>query len=168
MDAVSAKYLAADLDKNRHHRECMSEDQRIILPAQACKLGSPEQPSLNVLLLGDLHAMVTATAMEASARLNGSSFLFAASADCPIGLGFSIDPKGPAFLSSPSYRFCEKYNTEMFRVAMQPKHHLDRIFFKMDEVERRSARLAIRGRSRHKIKGHGWARVVFRSQRIQV
>lgn len=120
MDAVSAKYLDADLDKNRHHRECMSEDQRIVLPTQACRLGSPEAGTPNALLWGDSHAMVTATAMEASARRTGSSFLFAASADCPIGLGFSIDLKGPAYLSSPSYRFCEKYNIEMLRVAMRP------------------------------------------------
>ena len=119
MDAVSAKYLAAELDKNRHHRECMSEDQRIILPSKACKLGSPEAAP-EVLLWGDLHAIVTATAMEAAARRGGSSFLFAASADCPIGLGFSIDPKGPAFLSDPSYRFCEEYNAQMLGVAMRP------------------------------------------------
>jgi len=63
-----------------------------------------------VLLWGDSHAMVTATSMETAAKRRGRSFLFAADADCPIGLGLEI--------SSQDYAYCEQYNREMLQLAL--------------------------------------------------
>jgi peptidoglycan/LPS O-acetylase OafA/YrhL len=118
MDAVSAKYLNAELDKYRHHQECMSLENKIVRPADACKFGAVGvRPT--ALLWGDSHAMVTATALEHAALENNAAFLFAASVDCPIGIGFSIDPKiGPAFVATPGYQYCEKYNSGMLQVAI--------------------------------------------------
>jgi hypothetical protein len=118
MDAVSANYLNAELDKFRHHHECLSLEDKIVRPANACVLGTVGvRPT--VLLWGDSHAMVTATALEHAALKNNAAFLFAASVDCPIGIGFSIDPKiGPAFVATPGYQYCEKYNSSMLKIAL--------------------------------------------------
>ena len=65
------------------------------------------------------HAMVTATALEQSAKSHKAAFLFAASVDCPIGLNFSIDPDtGPPFVSTPAYRYCGEYNPQMLKLAL--------------------------------------------------
>ena len=118
MDVVSAKYLDAERDKYRHHQECMSLEDRIVRPTDACKLGTVgARPT--ALLWGDSHAMVTATALERAALKNKAAFLFAASVDCPTGIGFSIDPKiGPAFVATPGYQYCEKYNSGMLKLAL--------------------------------------------------
>ena len=98
---------------------CMSIEQRILSLSQVCHLGSQHaQPS--VLLWGDSHAVVTAMALEQSALRNHAAFLFAASVDCPIGIGFSIDSgTGPTFVSSPGYRHCGRYNDEMLKLASE-------------------------------------------------
>jgi peptidoglycan/LPS O-acetylase OafA/YrhL len=117
LDKASAAYLNAERDKDRHHMECMTLEQRIIEPAAACKLGSMEAGP-HVLLWGDSHAVVTASALEESARRNNSSFLLAASVDCPIGIGFEIDPNfGSELAANPGYRYCAKYNREMLRLV---------------------------------------------------
>ena len=119
LDPASALLLSSEGDRDRHHRECMSEDTRIVLPRNSCKLGD-HAATPHVILWGDSHAMVTATAMEAAARRQHASFLFSADADCPIGIGFSIDSRGPSFVSSPSYRYCQTYNEEMLRLVERP------------------------------------------------
>jgi peptidoglycan/LPS O-acetylase OafA/YrhL len=95
-------------DENRHHSDCMTLGEHIVPPAHACRLGADSQPS--ALLWGDSHAMVTATAMELTAREKGRSFLFAADADCPIGLGLAI--------SAQDYGYCVQYNREMLQLAL--------------------------------------------------
>lgn len=119
VDPVSIKYLDAELDKFRHHVECMSLEDVIVKPGEACKLGAPAAvPS--VLLWGDSHSMVTATALEHAALKSNAAILFAASVDCPIGIGFSIDAKiGPSFVTSPGYQYCQQYNKEMLRIAAE-------------------------------------------------
>jgi hypothetical protein len=63
--------------------------------------------------------MVTATSMEAAALEQRASFLFAAAADCPPGLGFEISPQFvPSLTTTPSYRYCGQYNREMLEAAM--------------------------------------------------
>jgi hypothetical protein len=96
----------------------MSLEQRIVTPKAACKLGAKEaRPS--ALLWGDSHSVVSATAMTDSAVRNGAAFVFGASVDCPIGLGFSIDgATGPAFVSTPAYQSCGRYNKEMLEFAL--------------------------------------------------
>ena len=102
-----------------HHWECMSLESRIVPPSKACKLGVPGKTP-HVLLWGDSHSVVTATALEQSAQRNQAAFLFAASVDCPIGLGFEIDAAtGPAFVSTPAYQNCGKYNEEMLQTALR-------------------------------------------------
>lgn len=119
MDVVSVKYLDAELDKTRHHVECLSLGDKIVKPADACILGAVGVPP-SVLLWGDSHAMVTATALERAARQNNTAFLFAADADCPIGIGFSVDPKiGAWFVTLAAYQFCDAYNREMLRIAIE-------------------------------------------------
>jgi len=119
MDAVSAEYLYAEGDKYRHHYECMSVEDIIVRPTDACKLGAPGVVP-TVLLWGDSHAMVTATALENAALKSNAAILFAASADCPIGIGFSIDPNiGPSFVASPVYQYCETYNKGMLKIATE-------------------------------------------------
>lgn len=113
-----ARVLAnAPSDKLRHPYHCMSVNQTIVAPEQACRIGAPEaQP--RVLLWGDSHAMVTATAMATAARQSDSAFLFAASADCPPGIGFGISDRFQSGLTSaPSYRFCREYNRRMHDLA---------------------------------------------------
>lgn len=103
----------ASFDKNRHHVECMSNGDIIVEPEKACALGTRSVVP-HVLLWGDSHSMVTATAMEAMAKRAGASFLFAASADCPPGLGFTISEHFASGLTTtPSYRFCDDYNRRM-------------------------------------------------------
>jgi peptidoglycan/LPS O-acetylase OafA/YrhL len=116
MDQVSIAYLDAERDKERVHTECMSLVDFIVPPSKACKLGADVEPT--VLLWGDSHSMVTATAMEQAAIKNRSAFLFAADVDCPIGLGFGIDKKGPQFLSTPAYQYCRQYNADMLAFAL--------------------------------------------------
>lgn len=114
---LAKSQLAIAEDGDRHPRRCMSVDDVWIEPARACRLGDPKAAS-TVLLWGDSHAMVTATAMEDSARRNHQAFLFAADADCPVGLGFSIDGSvSPGLTGMGHYRNCERYNREMFDLA---------------------------------------------------
>jgi len=113
LDEASVTYLDAELDKDRHHMECMTLEQRTIRPTEACKLGSTSA-SPHVLLWGDSHAVVTGSALEEAARKNNSSFLLAASVDCPIGIGFEIDRNiGSALAANPGYQHCGEYNREM-------------------------------------------------------
>ena len=105
-------------DKDRHPSRCMSSGDKIVRPAEACVLGTAGAPP-TVLLWGDSHAMVTATGMTQSALRSGRSFLFAAAADCPPGLGFSISEQFvPGLSRTPSYRFCDDYNREMLDRAL--------------------------------------------------
>lgn len=119
MDSLSAAYLDAEEDESRHHMECLSLERHIVQPKDACTLGV-KTAKPKVLLWGDSHSAVTATALESAASRHHSSFLFAASVDCPIGLGFSIDPDfGPSFVKSPGYQFCGEYNKQMLQVALR-------------------------------------------------
>jgi peptidoglycan/LPS O-acetylase OafA/YrhL len=126
MDPVSATYLEAEGDRNKYHTECLSLEEHIVSPDRACRLGKMGvEPT--VLLWGDSHAMVTATALEQAALRADRSFLFAASVDCPIGLGFSIDPHtGPGFVASPGYQYCGKYNEAMLNLVLA-KPNIDTI-----------------------------------------
>jgi peptidoglycan/LPS O-acetylase OafA/YrhL len=118
LDEASAIYLDAEHDKERHHMECMTLEQRIIKPAAACKLGSPGT-NPHVLLWGDSHSVVTGSALEEAARRNNSSLLLAASVDCPIGIGFEIDPNiGSDLAANPGYQYCAEYNREMLHLAV--------------------------------------------------
>jgi hypothetical protein len=117
---TAAEYLTVEREREtRHHWECMSLEQKIVPPSQACRLGSQTiQPS--ALLWGDSHSVITATALEQSALRNKAAFLFAASVDCPIGFGFSIEAgTGPAFISTPAYQYCGQYNSEMLKLATE-------------------------------------------------
>ena len=119
MTQVANQYLDVERERQAvHHWECMSLEQRIVTPKAACKLGAKEaRPS--ALLWGDSHSVVSATAMTDSAVRNGAAFVFGASVDCPIGLGFSIDgATGPAFVSTPAYQSCGRYNKEMLEFAL--------------------------------------------------
>ena len=119
MTVAAAKILIVEREQEAvHHWECMSLDQRIIDPARACKLGAQEAEP-HTLLWGDSHAVVAATALEQSALRNNAALLFAASVDCPVGLGFSIDAStGPSFVSTPGYQFCGQYNNQMSALAL--------------------------------------------------
>ncbi|MEO8456055.1 MAG: acyltransferase family protein [Sphingomicrobium sp.] len=114
----AATIVATADDKQRHHSECMTVDQRIVPPEHACHLGTPGvEPT--ALLWGDSHSMVTATALEQSAIKRHAAFLFAADADCPPGLGFDIDQSvNPGLTSQLSYRYCAEYNNKMLNVAL--------------------------------------------------
>jgi peptidoglycan/LPS O-acetylase OafA/YrhL len=123
MSAVEAKFLGVEMEKETYyHWECMSLEQKIVSPSEACRLGAPgAQPS--VLLWGDSHSVVTATALEQSALKYGAAFLFAASVDCPIGIGFSIYAgAGPSFVNTPGYQYCGRYNEDMLKVAIKDPH----------------------------------------------
>jgi peptidoglycan/LPS O-acetylase OafA/YrhL len=112
--------LAVAEDKTRHPYNCLSLDDKWVPPGSACLLGDTGAIP-TVLLWGDSHAMVTATSLQVAAHRNDSSFLFAATADCPIGLGFSVDSTvNPGLTRQNNYRNCEKYNREMLVVAQQP------------------------------------------------
>jgi peptidoglycan/LPS O-acetylase OafA/YrhL len=101
-----------------YHWECLSLERKIVPPKSACRLGAQNvEPTM--LLWGDSHAVVTASALEQAAIKNGVAFLFAASVDCPIGIGFGIDAHtGPSFVSSPGYQYCEQYNKNMLALAL--------------------------------------------------
>ena len=109
---LQVRQLAVMDDDKRHPSHCMTVDERYVDPTNPCKFG--KLPS--ILLWGDSHSMVTATSMEA-ARV---PFLFAADADCPIGLGLSIDPRHqPGLVSQLSYRRCGDYNRSMLSRALR-------------------------------------------------
>lgn len=118
LNSYDASITAAADDKYRHHAECMTVDQVVVAPDHACRLGTPNiKPT--VLLWGDSHAMVTATALEQAAREERGSFLFAADADCPPGIGLEIDRHfDPTLTSQLSYRYCAQYNAQMLKVAL--------------------------------------------------
>ena len=118
LDTRGAMLVDAAADKDRFHRECLSVGDTVLPVENACRLGVPGvEPS--VLLWGDSHAMVTATAMERAARTAGAAFLFSATADCPIGLGFEIDDgTEPALTRSASYEHCDDYNRAMLALAL--------------------------------------------------
>lgn len=112
--------IAVRHDETRHPVRCLSVDQVWVDPAAACQLGT-DGAQANVLLWGDSHAMVTATAMEAAARATGGAFLFAGNADCPIGMGLRIDPDvSPALTAQGHYRRCAEYNEKMLTRAADP------------------------------------------------
>lgn len=118
LSRYDASISAVPGDKYKHHAECMTVDTSIIAPEHACHLGTRNTPP-SVLLWGDSHAMVTATALEQAAIHKRGSFLFAADADCPPGVGFNIDKRfDPGLTSQLSYRFCGQYNDRMLRVAL--------------------------------------------------
>jgi hypothetical protein len=103
-------------DKSRHPIQCMSSGFTIV--ARPCLLGTAGTTP-HVLLWGDSHAMVTATSMTLAARQAGASFLFAAAADCPPGIGFKISSAfEPQLSTAPAYRYCETYNREMLKRAL--------------------------------------------------
>lgn len=96
----------------------MTVDRNVVDPAKACVLGTPGTAPV-ALLWGDSHAMVTATAVEQAAKRKHASLLFAADADCPPGLGFSIDQRvNPALTNQLSYRYCATYNQRMLQRAL--------------------------------------------------
>jgi peptidoglycan/LPS O-acetylase OafA/YrhL len=120
MSPAEAAVLDVAHDEQKHHLECMSLDVMWIDPSHACKLGEPDSQPV-ALLWGDSHAMVTATAMEVAARKMHSAFLFAADADCPIGLGFAVDSSiSPSLTFLEHYRRCAEYNRKMLDVAARP------------------------------------------------
>lgn len=109
--------VAASEDRKRHPFSCMSNGDRIVPPSHACILGD-RAATPHVLLWGDSHSAVTATAMEHAAQNRRSSFRFVASADCPIGLDFSISEETVRTLTTtPSYKFCDDYNRAMLELA---------------------------------------------------
>jgi peptidoglycan/LPS O-acetylase OafA/YrhL len=119
--AASHAAAAVQNDRELHHEECMSLDATIVRPSDACLLGV-QNKAPSVLLWGDSHAMVTATSMEAAAKMEGASFLFAATADCPPGLGFEISHRFLSTMTSaPSYRYCGQYNRDMLALALSPE-----------------------------------------------
>jgi hypothetical protein len=112
LSPLQSRQLAVIDDEARHPRHCMTVDQAFIDPTEACEFG--ERPS--VLLWGDSHAMVTATSMKAA----GVSFLFAADADCPIGINLSIDARNAGALADYTcYQRCGEYNAKMLTRALQ-------------------------------------------------
>ncbi|MBB6506665.1 peptidoglycan/LPS O-acetylase OafA/YrhL [Sphingomonas endophytica] len=118
LDERSARMLAVSGDRTRHHAECMSNGNVIVAPAKACVLGTAGATP-HTLLWGDSHALVTATAMELAARRRGATLLFAATADCPIGVGFAIsDTTERGLTTTPSYRYCGYYNEAMLARAL--------------------------------------------------
>ena len=112
MSPLQSRQLAVMNDDARHPSRCMTIAGSVVEPSDPCQFG--QNPS--VLLWGDSHAMVTATSMEAA----GVAFLFAADADCPIGIGLAIDPNhGGALVSQASYRNCGTYNAKMLARALK-------------------------------------------------
>jgi peptidoglycan/LPS O-acetylase OafA/YrhL len=120
MTTTAAEFLSVEQERDTyHHWECMSLEQKIVPPTQACRLGT-KSVEPNTLLWGDSHSVITASALEQSALRNGAAFLFTASVDCPIGIGFSIDAgTGPSFVSTPGYQYCGQYNEVMLKLATE-------------------------------------------------
>ncbi|MFD1786326.1 SGNH hydrolase domain-containing protein [Sphingomonas floccifaciens] len=117
LDCRGAALVAVADDKTRFHQECLSSGDTIIRPDQACRLGKAGVAPTAVLW-GDSHAMVAATPMEIAARRDGAAFLFAATADCPVGIGFAIDEGTERGLTTtPSYRYCAQYNADMLALV---------------------------------------------------
>lgn len=115
---MDTKIVATVEDKYKHHAECMTVDQSVVAPESACRLGTPKV-NPTILLWGDSHAMITATALEQAALRHNAAFSFAADADCPPGIGFEIDPRFDSKLTSQlSYRYCSQYNERMLKVAL--------------------------------------------------
>jgi peptidoglycan/LPS O-acetylase OafA/YrhL len=113
LDQASAVFLAAEQDKERHRMDCLTLEQRIVRPNEACKLGSADA-NPTIAIWGDSHAVVTASALAETAEKNHASLLLAASVDCPIGIGFGIDPHiGSDLAANPGYQYCQQYNSEM-------------------------------------------------------
>lgn len=120
LPSASLAVASVQNDQYVHHKECMSLDTTIVRPSKACFLGDRSRPP-HVILWGDSHAMVTATSMEAAAKKQHASFLFAATADCPPGLGFEISQQYLSTMTSaPSYRYCGQYNRDMLALALTP------------------------------------------------
>ena len=118
LNADQMSIVSTAADKYKHHAECMTLDQSVVAPEHACRLGTPHV-NPTILLWGDSHAMVTATALQQAALRRHGAFLFAADADCPPGLGFDIDPHfDPGLTSQLSYRYCPQYNAEMLKLAL--------------------------------------------------
>ena len=110
---LQQRRVAVIYDEVRHPSHCMTLDAGFVDPATPCKFG--KYPS--VLLWGDSHAMVTASSLSAA----GVSFLFAADADCPTGIGLSIDTSHAGVLAEQSsYKRCGEYNAKMLLRALQP------------------------------------------------
>jgi peptidoglycan/LPS O-acetylase OafA/YrhL len=113
LDQASVAFLATEQDKDRHRMDCLASDQKIVRPAEGCKLGSTDTNPA-IVLWGDSHAVVTASALAEAAEQNHASLLLAASVDCPVGIGFGIDPRiGSALATNRGYQYCEKYNSDM-------------------------------------------------------
>ena len=113
LSPLQTRQLAVVGDEARHPSRCMTLDTHFVNPAKPCKFG----PRPSVLLWGDSHSMVTATSMLA-ARV---AFFYAADADCPIGMGLSIDPTHETSLVSQGhYQRCGAYNAAMLKRAMRP------------------------------------------------
>lgn len=113
LSPLQSRQLAVMNDDVRHPSRCMTIDTGFVDPAKPCQFG--ESPS--VLLWGDSHSMVTATSMQAA----GVPFLFAADANCPIGLGLSIDAsRAGALAGLASIRRCGDYNAKMLDRALRP------------------------------------------------
>ena len=113
LNSLQSRQLAVMGDEARHPSRCMTLDARFVDPARPCQFGN--RPS--TILWGDSHSMVTATSIEAA----GIPFFFAADADCPIGLGLSIDPRHEAALVAQGhYRRCSAYNSAMLTRALAP------------------------------------------------
>ena len=118
LSPLAAAQVAVADDKDRHHSECMTIGPRRVPPAQACLLGN-KAAAPTILLWGDSHAMVTATALQAAAERNGGTLLFAADADCPIGEGFSVSRTvNPQLTRWSQYAYCATYNAEMLKRAL--------------------------------------------------
>ena len=112
LSPMQQRRIAVMDDEERHPSHCMTLDAGFVDPARPCQFG--QHPS--VLLWGDSHAMVTASSLRAA----GVSFLFAADADCPTGLGLSIDASHAGVLADqPSYKMCGEYNAKMLLRALQ-------------------------------------------------
>jgi len=109
----AARIAAVADDEQRHPSRCMTLDQRVVPATEACHLGATGATP-TVLLWGDSHAMVTATAMEVTAKRHGASFLFAADADCPIGVRLQV--------AQEDYSYCERYNRDMLQLALSSPH----------------------------------------------
>uniref|UniRef100_Q07SJ4 Acyltransferase n=1 Tax=Rhodopseudomonas palustris (strain BisA53) TaxID=316055 RepID=Q07SJ4_RHOP5 len=121
-DLQTITLLDTERENTAHAMKCMSLGDKLIAPQDACRYGaSGVRPS--VLLWGDSHSAVTATAISDAAHRHGAAFLYAGSVDCPPGLGFDIaSDHGPGFVSTPGYQYCGEYNGAMLRSAVSSEH----------------------------------------------